>query len=120
MKNSIILISLLSLLVLGACTKADESDQKNVGTLTLPIASFTYTIDYGSAVAKVTFNNTSQYSDQFLWTFHNGSTSNDHSPTFNYPRTSENETYLVILKATDTNTGESNTRSKSVLIESLK
>jgi len=120
MKKNVLLISILSIIILIACTKADESDQKNVGTLTLPVASFYFTGNESLAPVTVTFHNTSQYSDQFLWTFHNGSTSSDFSPSFNYPNIGEDKTYLVTLKATDSNTGETNTRSKSVLIISLK
>lgn len=120
MKNSIFYISILVLIIFSACTKADESDQKNVGTLTLPIASFSYSANVGPSVVEVTFINSSEYSDQFLWTFHNGSTSTAFSPSFTYARTSEDETYLVTLKATDSNTGENNTRSRSVLIEASK
>ncbi len=71
-------------MVQDACTKADEADQKNVGTLTLPVASFYFTGNDGPAPVMVTFHNTSQYSDKFEWTFHNGSTSSEHSPTFTY------------------------------------
>jgi len=120
MKKNLILISILSIIILIGCTKADESDQKNVGTLTLPVASFYYSGNETPAPVTVTFHNTSQYSDQFLWTFHNGSTSTDFSPTYNYPNIGEDKTYLVTLKATDSNTGETNTRSKSVLILSAK
>ncbi len=121
MKNSIFYISVLILIIFNACTKVDEEDRKNVGTLTLPIASFYFTGNEGTPPVTVTFINTSEYSDQFLWTFHNGSTSSETNPTFTYTNgTGEDQTYLVTLKATDTNTGESNTRSKSVLIKSSK
>ena len=119
MKNNIILLSII-IILLAACTKVDESDQKNVGTLTLPVASFYYSGNDVPAPVTITFHNTSQYSDQFQWTFHNGSTSSETNPTFTYPDIGEDKTYLVILKATDSNTGESNTRSKSILILSAK
>ncbi len=117
MKQLLIYSTLLSVVLLSGCTKADEEDQKNVGTLTLPIASFYFTGNEGPAPVTVTFHNTSQYSDQWEWTFHNGATSSEFEPTFTYyNNTGEEKTYLVTLKATDTYTGESNTRSKSVLI----
>jgi len=119
MKNSLYLILLL-IFFFGSCTKPDENDRKNVGTLTLPAASFYYTGNENPAPVTVTFHNTSQYSDEFLWTFHNGATSTAHSPSFNYSAAGEDKTYLVKLKATDSNTGESNIRSKSILIRSSK
>jgi PKD repeat protein len=88
-----------------------------VGTLTFPIASFTFSGNEGPAPVTVTFHNSSQYSDQYEWTFHNGSKSNAFEPTFSYSNnTSEDQSFLVILKVTDTGSGETNTRSKSVLI----
>jgi PKD repeat protein len=119
MKNSIKIILLLGL-VLAACTKADENDRKNVGTLTLPVASFYYSGNENPAPVTVQFHNTSQYSDEFLWTFHNGATSTEHSPSFTYPAIGEDKSYIVKLKATDSNSGESNIRSKSILILSSK
>jgi len=119
MKNSIKLILILGI-ILAACTKADENDRKNVGTLTLPIASFYYSGNENPAPVTVKFYNTSQYSDEFLWTFHNGATSTEHSPSFTYPAAGEDKSYIVKLKATDSNSGESNTRSKSILILSSK
>ncbi len=118
MKKYIVLIMIISIFILGACTKADETDQKNVGTLTLPVASFYFTGNDGPAPVTVTFHNSSEYSDQWLWTFrHNNSTSNEFEPTFTYHNNSgEDQTFLVTLKVTDSGTGETNTRSKSVLV----
>ena len=118
MKNYIILMMIISISLLLGCTKADEQDQKNVGTLTLPIASFYYTGNEGPAPVTVTFHNSSEYSDQWEWTFRPfGSISNEFEPTFTYHNnTGEDQTFLVILTVTDSGTGETNTRSKSVLI----
>ncbi len=106
------------ILLVSSCTKVDEEDQKNVGTLTLPAASFYYTGNEGPAPATVSFHNTSEYSDQWHWSFTEiGPTSNDFEPTFTYNNnTGQDKTFLVTLTATDSNTGETNTRSKSILI----
>lgn len=119
MKNNIVLILLLAVLF-GSCTKEDEGDRMNVGTLTYPSASFTYSGNDKPAPVTVQFQNTSTYSDEYLWTFHNGATSTEHSPSFTYPAAGEDKSYLVTLKATDSNSGLSNTRSKSILILSAK
>jgi PKD repeat protein len=120
MRKKILILGVLAFFVSMGCAKVDEQDQKNVGTLTLPIASFYYTGHENPAPVTVTFHNTSQYSDQFLWTFHNGATSTEHSPTFNYPNVGEDKSYMVTLKVTDSGSGETDTRSKSILIKSSK
>ena len=120
MKNRNIITGIFILFIVMSCAKVDEQDQKNVGTLTLPIASFYFTGNEGPAPVTVTFHNTSQYCDQYLWTFHNGATSAEHSPSFNYPKLDVDKSYQVTLKVTDSGTGESNTRSKSVLIPGMK
>ena len=121
MKNYIILMMIIGISLILGCTKADEQDQKNVGTLTLPIASFYYTGNDGPAPVTVTFHNGSEYSDKWEWTFHNGAKSSEFEPTFTYHNTSgEDQTFLVVLKVTDTGTGETNTRSKSILIHPSK
>ena len=108
---------LMIILIATACTKADENAQKNVGTLTLPIASFYVTGNEGPAPAEVTFHNSSEYADQWEWTFHNGATSNEFEPTRIYHNNTDDDiTYLVILKVTDSGSGETNTRSKAIVI----
>lgn len=117
MNKILSLFAICSILLVSSCTKVDEEDQKNVGTLTLPIASFSFSGNEGPAPVTVAFNNSSEYSDQWQWTFHNGSTSNEFEPSFTYHNnTGEDKTFLVTLTATDTYTGETSTRSKSILI----
>ena len=119
MKKILSLFAICSIIIISSCTKVDEEDQKNVGTLTLPIASFYFSGNEGPAPVSVAFHNTSQYSDQWQWTFHNGSTSNEFEPSFTYyNNTGADKSFLVTLTATDTYTGETNTRSKSILIHS--
>lgn len=119
MKNKNIILGIFILFIIAACAKVDEQDRKNVGTLTLPVASFYVTGNEVPAPVTVTFNNTSEYSDQYLWTFHhNQSTSSEHSPSVTFHNnTDEDITILVTLKVTDSGTGETNTRSKSILIK---
>lgn len=106
-----------SMVMLFGCAKTDEDAQKNTMELTLPVASFYATGNEGPAPVEVYFHNTSQYSDTWEWTFHNGAKSNEFEPTFNYfNNTDEDKTYLVILKATDSGTGKSNTRSKTIVV----
>lgn len=113
-----ITLLLFSLMMITSCAKVDDEAQKNTGTLTLPIASFYVSGNEGPAPVTVTFHNTSEYCDQYLWTFrHNGSTSTQFEPTFTYYNDSgEDKTFLVTLTVTDSGTGETNTRSKSVLV----
>ena len=117
MKNIINTLLLAGIIIIGACTKADEQDQQNVGTLTYPVASFTFSGNEGPAPVTVQFHNHSEYSDQWEWTFHNGSKSSEFEPTFSYSNnTGDDVTYLVTLKVTDSNSGLTDTRSKSVVI----
>ena len=120
MKNRNILLGVFILFIIVSCAKVDEADRTNVGTLTMPVASFYYTGNDSPAPVTVTFHNTSQYCDQYLWTFHNGATKSEHSPSFSYPKLDEDKSYLVTLKVTDSGTGETDTRSKSVLIPGTK
>lgn len=117
MRNSLLFLFLSLMIILSSCTKEDENDQKNVGTLTFPVASFYFNGNEGPAPVTVQFHNTSEYCDQWLWTFHNGATSTEFEPTFTYNNnTGEDKTFLVVLKVTDSGSGETNTRSKSVLV----
>jgi PKD repeat protein len=116
MKNRLILPVVIILFILVSCAKVDEQDRQNVGTLTMPVASFYFSGQDAPAPVVVSFHNTSQYCDQYQWTFHNGATSSEHSPSFTYPKLDEDKSYLVTLKVTDSGSGETDTRSKSILI----
>lgn len=60
--------------------------------VSLPRADFTFVIDKG----KVTFTNTSQFSESYLWNFGNGQTSTEPNPVHIY---TENKSYTVRLTA---------------------
>lgn len=57
-----------------------------------PISAFSYTI--GSGTNEIIFTNTSQYTDNYLWNFGDGTTSTSKSPTHAYLA---NGTYTVTL-----------------------
>ncbi len=117
MKKTLTYLLIFGILFISSCTKVDEADQKNVGTLTYPVASFSFSGNEGPSPAVVTFQNSSEYSDQWLWTFHNGSTSSAFEPSFTYyNNTTEDKTFLVTLEVTDSGSGLTNTRSKSVIV----
>ncbi len=121
MRNTLLFFILSIALTMASCTKEDENDRQNVGTLTFPVASFYFSGNEGPAPVTVQFHNTSQYSDQWLWTFHNGATSTEFEPTFTYSNnTGDDKTFLVTLKVTDSGSGETNTRSKAVLVHPSK
>ena len=111
------LILIAGIILITGCTEKDENYLHNVSTLTFPVASFYFTGNEGPAPANVTFHNTSEYCDKYEWTFHNGVKSTEFEPTYTYyNNTGNDKTFLVILKVTDSGSGETNTRSKSVLI----
>lgn len=76
----------------------------------LPEADFTFTADKG----KVTFTNTSRFSESYLWNFGNGQTSTELHPVHTY---TENKTYTVTLTA-KSETGE-NSVQKTVSITGI-
>lgn len=113
-----LLLALLSCGILTQCEKPDEADRANVGTLTYPIASFSYSGNDGPAPVVISFTNTSQYANSFKWTFGDGTFSYDHTPAAHKyeNNTMEPKSYLVVLTAKDTISQLSNTRSQSILI----
>lgn len=73
----------------GTHTKSRPLVLNNVSA---PRADFTFVIDGG----KVTFTNTSQFAESYLWNFGDGKTSTEQSPIHTY---SENKAYKVMLTA---------------------
>ena len=104
--------------ILFSCGKSDEGDITNVGSLTNPIASFSFSGNDVPAPVTVMFTNSSQYSDAYEWEFGDGSApSTEFSPSHKYYNTSgEPKSFLVKLTATDTHSGLSKTGSRSIVI----
>lgn len=73
----------------GTDTKTQAVALNNVN---LPKADFTFAIDKG----KVTFTNTSQFSESYLWNFGDGKTGTEQNPVHTY---TENKNYTVKLTA---------------------
>lgn len=77
-----------------------------------PIASF----NYGGSMetpAVITFTNTSQNADSYLWDFGDGTTSTETNPSKTY---NTKGTYTVKLTAKNTSTGKSNQTSQNLVI----
>lgn len=110
--------TMILIVLLSSCAKEDNTIKSNVGTLTYPIASFTYSGNENPAPVTITFTNASEYSDAYEWDFGDGSTpSAEFSPTHKYFNPTDlPKSFLVKLTATDTQSGLSNTRSKSIQI----
>ncbi len=73
----------------------------------IPSSNFNFTVD----TLKVTFNNTSQGANTFLWNFGDGNTSTAQNPVHTY---AQSGTYTVTLTAT--NACGSNTSTKTVTV----
>lgn len=73
----------------GTDTKTQSLVLNNVS---LPKADFTFVIDKG----KVTFTNTSQFAESYLWNFGDGKTGTEQNPVHTY---TENKNYTVKLTA---------------------
>ena len=102
------LIVAIALLV-SSCKKDEGSTTPAVPD---PIASFTYG---GATVtpASISFQNTSQYADSFVWNFGDSSTSTATSPTKVFP---VHGNYTVTLTAMNTTSGRSCTKSEQITI----
>jgi PKD repeat protein len=98
-----------------SCSKDKDQPDFYVNT---PIAGFSWTGNDGPAPVTVQFVNTSQNADQFEWDFGDGGSSTERDPehTF-YNSLSEPRNYLVVLKATDSNTGQFKRTSKVIVIQ---
>jgi PKD repeat protein len=80
-------LSLLTMLMMSRCI-----DEK----VDPPVADFYFTGDNVPAPCTIQFINTSENADTYLWTFGDGETSTEESPTHYY---AQGGTYVVILKA---------------------
>lgn len=78
----------------GACVSVARS--KLINVIPTPVAAFTPDALAGCTPFKVTFNNGSQNTDAWKWTFGDGGTSTDVSPAYTYNNTG---TYTVTLIA---------------------
>jgi PKD repeat protein len=94
------------LLNLTACTTEDD-------TVTKPELDARYTYVLESAQGKVTFINTSENADSYLWDFGDNTTSATQNPVKIYAQTGE---YTVTLTAKNTAKGTSKTFSSIVSI----
>jgi len=99
------------------------ADQNSVVNISLsptptpdPIASFNYG---GSMItpAVITFQNTSQNADSYLWAFGDGTTSTTANPSKTY---NTKGTYIVKLTASNIASGKSNQISQDIIIKPSK
>ena len=99
----------------SSCSKGEDKPDYYVNT---PIAGFSWTGNEGPAPVIVQFVNSSENADKFEWDFGDGQTSTEHSPMHTYYNSGiEPKNYLVILKATDSNTGLFQRRSRVIVIQ---
>jgi len=83
-----------------------------------PIASFDYTMNVLENVVRVSFINTSQNADAYLWNFGDGTTSTLVNPVKDYPRpVAKPKSYNVVLTAFDTVNDTYNRTSTTLLFE---
>lgn len=95
-------------ILLNGCGDDDATSPSG----TNPIASFT---ESGGTVspATISFQNTSQYADSYLWTFGDGGTSNITNPTHTYTTYGE---YHVSLIATNSDNDRTDTENRTISI----
>jgi PKD repeat protein len=88
----------------------------NIALLPTPVADPLASFNYGGSTvtpANITFTNTSQNANSYLWEFGDGTTSTATNPSKNY---NTKGTYIVKLTATNTSTGKSNQTSQNIVI----
>jgi PKD repeat protein len=105
----------LIIMIFSTCKEKDEPSDYYVNT---PLAGFSWTGNDGPAPVTVQFINTSENADQFEWNFDDGGTSTltDPQHTF-YNSSAEPKNFLVVLKATDSNTGLFQRISRVIVIQ---
>jgi hypothetical protein len=110
------LIVLSGLVIMTSqCKKPKDQQDYYIDT---PIAGFTWTGNEGPAPVTVQFVNTSEYSDTYQWDFGDGYSSYESDPQHTYHNTSsEPLSFLVILKATDSASGQFDRKSKTIVIQ---
>lgn len=115
--GSLILLfsALFYLVFLSSCSKGEDKPDYYVNT---PIAGFDWTGNEGPAPVTVQFVNSSENADQFEWDFGDGQISSEFGPQHTYYNSGlEPKNYLVVLKATDSNTGLFQRRSRVIVIQ---
>jgi len=112
---SLIADLLIILLLFSSCQEKEDNPDYYTNT---PIAGFSWTGNEGPAPVTVQFVNTSENSDQFEWAFGDGQISMEHSPEHTYNNFGdEPKNFLVVLKATDSQSGLFQRRSQVIVIQ---
>ncbi len=109
---------LILFFVFTACNK-DDGDDHNLGTLTDPVASFSWTGNDTPPPVIIQFINSSQYADTYEWNFgDNSMTSTVKNPTHTYHNTSNKpRNYTITLKSIDSKTDKENIRSRVLVVQ---
>ena len=76
------------------------------------VASFTYSIENNKAPAIVQFSNTSSNSDSYQWSFGDGLSSSEESPSHKFEKSGTFSVKLIATRSED-----SDTFTKSITIE---
>lgn len=103
-------IKLLSLLLLFVCITSCESNDDEIIQQSLK-AGYTYVQE--SSPGTITFINTSELADSYIWDFGDGTTSTAINPTKTFSETGE---YVVTLTARNNSTEETSSFSSDVSI----
>lgn len=95
---------------------ADQNSVLNISLAPTPIPDPVASFNYGGSMvtpAVITFQNTSQNADSYLWEFGDNTTSTETNPTKSY---NQMGTYTVKLTASNSVTGNSNQTSQNLAI----
>lgn len=103
--RGILLIGVVSMLSMTSCKKDDPEPEK-------PVASFQFEVNATNPL-QVVFTNFSQNATSYSWTFGDGNTSTEESPTHTF---AEFGTYEVVLTAKNKE-GESSTFSRTLQLD---
>ena len=114
-------LGILFIALAVSCTFCNKNEDIPDFYVNTPIAGFDWTGNEGPAPVTVQFINTSEYADKFEWTFGDGGSSTAHDPVHTFHNSgTEPKNYNVILKATDSSTGQFQRKSRVIVIQPAK
>jgi len=111
----LVFLHIITLTLIISCKEKEDPPDYYVNT---PIAGFSWSGNDGPAPVTVQFINTSLNADKFEWNFDDGQVSSDFDPQHTFHNGSgEPKNFNVVLKATDSSTGQFQRKSRVIVIQ---
>lgn len=111
----LVFLNIIILTMIISCKEKEDPPDYYVNT---PIAGFSWSGNDGPAPVTVQFINTSLNADKFEWNFDDGQVSSEFDPQHTFHNGSgEPKNFNVVLKATDSSTGQFQRKSRVIVIQ---